>query len=159
MSGENGKLPRRTRPRIYASAELFLDMLFSVRSRAPEIDLETLLIYLIVNEATMRPMLVGPTARHDLIEEPFPPEDVRGAISRALIAERASLPRETVRRKVNQLIKHGLLMERRDGEVQPVPRLAEAMFQDIADECYEAVRRFDLRLRTFDDGLISKTSD
>lgn len=145
MTGE--RLPRRTRPRLYAATELFLDMLWSVRTRTPEMDVETLLILLVVNEAAMRPLLIGPAARRDLIDDPSPPDAARGAISRALVAERTNLPRETVRRKVNQLIERGLLSERRDGEVQPVPLLSRPEFQLIGDECFDAVQRYQERLR------------
>ncbi|MGD9979602.1 MAG: hypothetical protein AB7H66_07390 [Hyphomonadaceae bacterium] len=141
-------LPRRTRPRIYAGCELFLDMLWSVRSRAPDMDLETLLIFLVANEAAMRPLLVGPNARLDLMDHPAPPDEARGSISRNLIADRTALPRETVRRKVNQLITLGLFTETREGEVRPKPMLADVMFQQIADESYQAVVRYDARLRT-----------
>jgi len=141
-------LPRRTRPRVYAACELFLDMLWSVRSRAPDMDLETLLIVLVVNEAAMRPLLVGPKARLDLIDHPRPPDEARGSISRNLIADRTGLARETVRRKVNQLIDAGLFAETRDGEVRPVPMLTDVAYQQIADECFEAVARYDARLRS-----------
>jgi hypothetical protein len=141
-------LPKRTRPLVYAACELFLDILWSVRSRAPDMDLETLLIFLVVNEAAMRPMLVGPRARLDLIDHPSPPDEARGSISRSLIADRTALPRETVRRKVNQLIERGLFTETREGEVRPAPMLAEAPYQQIANECFEAVLRYDARLRS-----------
>jgi len=141
-------LPRRTRPRVYAACELFLDILWSVRSRAPEMDLETLLIFLVVNEAAMRPMLVGASARLDLIDDPTPPDEARGSISRNLLADRTGLPRETVRRKVNQLIEAGMFSETRGGEVRPVPMLSDVMYQQIADECYETVKRYDARLRS-----------
>lgn len=148
MGEQMPRLPRHTRPRVYAACELFLDMLWSVRSRAPETDLETLLIILIVNEAAMRPMLVGPNARLDLLEDPMPPDEARGSLSRSLIADRAGLPRETVRRKVNALIDAGLFMESKEGEVRPTPLLSDTMYQTIADECFEAVGRYDNRLRS-----------
>jgi len=119
-----------------------------VRSRAPDMDLETLLIFLVVNEAAMRPLLVGPKARLDLIDEPSPPDEARGSLSRNLIADRAGLARETVRRKVNALIETGLFTETRDGEVRPTPLLSDAMYQKIADECFEAVGRYYDRLRS-----------
>jgi hypothetical protein len=140
------QLPDRTRPRTYAASELFLDMLWSVRSRAGDLDLETLLIFLVVNEASMRPLVVGPQAKREFINDPLPPAHARGAISRAAIADKTMLPRETVRRKVNQLIELGLFAERKDGEVQAVPRLGEIMFQTIGDECHAAVERYHLRL-------------
>lgn len=122
-------------------------MLWSVRSRAQSMDLETLLIFLVVNEATMRPLIVGPQARREWMKDPAPPPDARGAISRAVIADKTMLPRETVRRKVNQLIELGLFAERRDGEVQAVPKLGESVFQPIGDECYAAVVRYHERLQ------------
>lgn len=94
----------------------------------------------------MRPLLVGPGVKLEFVNDTAPPPEARGAISRIGIADKAMLARETVRRKVNQLIEAGLFQERRDGEVQPVPRLGEALFQQIGDECYEAVRRYHLRL-------------
>lgn len=141
-------LPKRTRPRVYAACELFLDILWSVRSRAPDMDLETLLIFLVVNEAAMRPLLVGPNARHDLLDHPHPPDEARGAISRNLLADRTGLPRETVRRKVNQLIAAALINETREGELRPATMLSDVIYQQIADECYEAVKRYDARLRS-----------
>lgn len=148
MDAQIERLPRHTRPRVYAACELFLDMLWSVRSRAPEMDLETLLIFLVVNEAAMRPLLVGPRARLDLIDDPSPPDAARGSLSRNLIADRAGLARETVRRKVNALIEAGLFTESRDGEVRPTPLLSDTVYQKIADECFEAVGRYDDRLRS-----------
>lgn len=148
-------LPRNTRPRIYAACELILDMLWSVRSQTADLDLETLLIFVVINEATMRPLVVGPNARLDLIDHPSPPDEARGSISRNLIADRASLPRETVRRKVNQLIRIGLLSETREGEVRPVPMLAETGYQRVADECFDAVERYDARLRSLGCGGIT----
>ena len=142
----NERLPDRIRPRTYAASELFLDMLWAVRSRAGDMDLETLLIFLIVNEASMRPLIVNAGAKQELMNEPIPPPEARGAISRSSIADKAALPRETVRRKVNHLIEIGLLAERRDGEVQAVPKLGELVFQKIGDERYDAVMRYHERL-------------
>jgi hypothetical protein len=151
-------LPKRTRPRVYAACELFLDILWSVRSRAPEMDLETLLIILVVNEAAMRPLLVGPNARLDLIDHPHPPDEARGSMSRHLLADRTGMPRETVRRKVNQLVSAGLFSETREGEVRPVPMLSDVVYQQIGDECYETVKRYDARLRSLDcDGVAATT--
>lgn len=144
---EHAQLPSGLRARLFATVELFLDLQYSIRSRTPGLDLESLLICCVVNEAAMRRLLVGPTARPDLADHPRPPEETRGSISRNLIAERAGLPRETVRRKVNQLIESGILYESATGEVRPVPMLEDTMFHDIAKECVSAVRRFDARLR------------
>jgi hypothetical protein len=149
------KLPKGLRAQIFATLELFLDLQHSIRSRFPDMDLESLLICCVANEAAMRRLLVGPHARPDLVDDPAPPDEARGSISRNLIAERTGLPRETVRRKVNQLIDAGILYEVAQGEVRPVPMLANPMFQTIAQECLAAVRRFDVRLRALGcDGVL-----
>lgn len=146
MNSRKTELPTRVRPRAYAACELFLDMLWSVRSRMPELDLDMVVILIVVNEAAMRPILTGPHARRELFNDPTPPDDARGAISRLLIADRTGLSRETVRRKVNRLIEMGICSERSDGEVQPTPHLNAPGFQSIGDECFEAVRRYQARL-------------
>lgn len=107
----------------------------------------------------MRPLLVGANARLDLIDHPDPPDEARGSISRNLIADRTGLSRETVRRKVNQMIGAGLLTETQEGEVRPKPMLGEAMFQQIADESYEAVLRYDVRLRSLNCAGIGSTEN
>lgn len=145
---QSNRLPEGLRAQLFASLELFLDLQHVIRSRFPEIDLESLLICCVANEAAMRRLLVGPNARPDLFDDPSPPDEARGSISRNLIAERTGIPRETVRRKVNQLIETGILYESAQGEVRPVPMLADVMFQAIARECLAAVKRFDTRLRS-----------
>lgn len=144
---EPTQLPDGLRPQLFATVELFLDLQYAIRSRVPAMDLESLLICCVANEAAMRRLLVGPNARPDLANDPAPPEEARGSISRNLIADRTGLPRETVRRKVNQLIEIGILYEPTPGEVRPIPMLTDPMFQAIAQECLSAVRRFDIRLR------------
>ena len=51
------RLPRDLRPRLFCAIELMLDMLHAIRSRAPNLDLESLLICVVVNEASMRRLL------------------------------------------------------------------------------------------------------
>ena len=48
----------------------------------------------------------------------------------------------------NQMVEMGICSERRDGEVQPTPRLDLPAFQAITDECFDAVVRYDARLRS-----------
>lgn len=143
----SAQLPSHTRPRTYAGNELLLDLLWSVRSRLSDLDLEMLLILLIVNEATMRPFLAVAKPRLDWMRAIDLPDGARGAISRVSIADKAFLPRETVRRKVNQLIETGVLRERKDGEIQSVFKLDDPSFQAIGDECHQAVERYHERLR------------
>ncbi|ANP45699.1 hypothetical protein [Candidatus Viadribacter manganicus] len=143
------QLPDHVRPRAYAANELLLDMLWTLRSRVPDIDLEAVLIFLIVNEATMRPLMAGAQQRPHLLNDPRPPNEVRGRISRHAIADKSSLARETVRRKVNELLRRGLLIELRDGEVQSAFKFDDPNFQQIGDECFDAVGRYYERLGDF----------
>jgi hypothetical protein len=152
------QLPHGLRAQLFATLELFLDLQHSIRARFPDMDLESLLICCVANEAAMRRLLVGPHARPDLLNDPSPPDETRGSISRNLIAERTGLARETVRRKVNQLIEAGILYELNQGEVRPVPMLVNPVFQTIAQECLASVRRFDARLRSFGFAGVTETS-
>ena len=69
------------------------------------------------------------------------------------------LPRETVRRKVNQLIEAGILSEAIEGEIRAVPMLGDAIFQEVAAESLAAVQRFDARLRSLGCEGISQSRD
>lgn len=146
MAAAEKRLPREVRPRVFATFELLMDLTHIWRSQVPDIDLESFLIIVVVNEAAMHKMLVGADARLDLIDHPTPPDDARGSISRHAIADRVGLSRETTRRKVNQLLAQGLLVETSEGEVRPIQRLYSRLIQKAAEESLLAVRRFDQRL-------------
>jgi DeoR/GlpR family transcriptional regulator of sugar metabolism len=72
----------------------------------------------------MRPLLVGPNAPLEIMDNAYPDDEARGSISRLMIAERRGLARETVRRKVNKLIKSGMLYETEDGRARPIRDLS-----------------------------------
>lgn len=144
---ESKRIPRDTRPRAYAGVELLLDLMHLLRE-ATDLDHESIVIACAVNAATMRPLLVGPNAPLDLIDVADPPDEYRGSISRAAVADMTGLPRETVRRKINQLIAAGMLVESRNGEVRPIQGLGDPRWQKVADEGFAAVQRFDRRLRS-----------
>src|SRR5690606_22329629 len=57
MSDDATRIPTGMRAHAYAGVELMLDMVYAARQRAP-IDLESLMIYLTVSEASMRPLLL-----------------------------------------------------------------------------------------------------
>ena len=142
------RLPREVRPRIFATFELILDLVHIFRTVTPNLDLESLLIFAVINEAAMRPLLIGPDARLDLIDDPMPPDDVRGSISRNVIAERTQISRETVRRKVNDLIALGLVEEATEGALRPIRALASEVMHVTAEQCFQTVQRYDRRLRS-----------
>lgn len=141
------RIPRDTRPRAYAGLELLLDLMHLLRE-ATGLDHESIIIACAVNQAAMRPLLVGPNAPLDLIDLAQPPDEYRGSISRAAVADLTGLPRETVRRKINLLIEAGMLVEARNGEVRPIRSLSDPRWQKVADDGFAAVQRFDRRLRS-----------
>lgn len=134
------------RPRAYAGVELLLDVIHAARS-VVEADLESMLIYFCVAEASMRPLVLGPNARPDLANVAEPPDEARGSISRLLIADRTNLARETVRRKTNALIEAGVLYEDTQGGVRAPRNLNSPEIQKAANDVYAAAKRYDARLR------------
>ena len=67
-----------------------------------------------------------------------------GTISRVAIADRTGLPRETVRRKINALIKAGLVAEERPGNIRTVLDITAPNVMEAIQESYKAVRRYQL---------------
>ncbi len=139
-------LPKDTRPRAFAAVELFLDTLHIARS-VIDLDLESVVIYFCVSEASMRPLVLGADVPPSVRQAALPPEEYRGSISRLLIADRTGLPRETVRRKTNQLVKAGLLTEDDEGRVRSTRNLADPTIQKAADDVFAAVTRYEARLK------------
>ncbi len=144
---EPARISPDTRPRAYAGLELFLDLMHILRE-ATGLDHESIVIACAVNEAAMRPLLVGPDAPLHLKDLAEPPEQFRGSISRLAVADQTGLPRETVRRKINHLIEAGMLFEDAHGQVRPIRALMSPQWQKVADDGYAAVQRFDKRLKS-----------
>lgn len=148
MTDSADRIPTGMRAHAYAGVELMLDMMYAARQAAP-IDLESLLIYLTVSEATMRPLLLDPATPPDVLELAEPPEEFRGSITRVLVADRLGLPRETVRRKVQKLLKMGLIQEDGDGRVRTTRNFGDARIQSWVRNSFAAVQRYEGRLRQF----------
>lgn len=116
--------------------DLLFDVLQEVRSFYRGLEIEEILILVCVAEATMRPLVVS--ENESLLRSEFPADDVRGSISRRLIAERTGLPRETVRRKVRRLVDRALLDVDEEGHVRSIQILSNSgLAQNL-----ENVRRF-----------------
>ncbi|MEQ1608390.1 MAG: hypothetical protein ABL956_05395 [Hyphomonadaceae bacterium] len=92
-------------------------------------------------------LVVGPAAPRDLIEAPLPPEALRGSISRLAVADVTGLPRETVRRKINQLLASGLLIEDAHEQIKVVRDLADARWQKAANDILLTVLAYNRTLR------------
>lgn len=141
-------IPRDLRPRTYASAELFLDMLHAVR-KLVDVDLESIAIYVCVAEATMRPVVADPRRVDELAEVAVASEELRGSITMLLVSDRLGMPRETVRRKVKQLIKTGLLYQDDKGRVRSTPTFHEPKMAESVKAISDAVRRYHERLAMY----------
>lgn len=146
MNPDDEKIPPRMRPHAFAANELVLDVLYVARQLA-DIDLESLLIYLCVSEATMRPLLLDPATPPEILDLVRPPEQYRGSISRLLVSDRLAMPRETVRRKIQQMVTAGFLLEDDEGRVRATHRFDDAKIQKCVQDVYTAVQRYDARLR------------
>jgi hypothetical protein len=136
------------RPKVYAALELLLDV-WHVARASTAVDPESLMIYLCIMEATMRPLVLGAERPAEVLTSVHPDEAYRGSISRLLVAERLDLPRETVRRKITAMVKAGLLMQDKEGRVRVVSRLTEARVAAAPAEVHAAVQRYHQRLKSF----------
>lgn len=141
-------LPPGLRAQSFASVELLLDLVYVARAIG-DIDLDSVLIYYCVSEATMRPLVLDPDTSPEIMAMPLPPDQLRGSISRLLVADRVGLPRETVRRKIASLIASGLLVEDDEGRVRTTRNLGQAHVQKAAHDAHAAVQRYLARLRQF----------
>ena len=112
-----------------------------------DLDLESILILACINEATMRPLLLDPKTPASVKGMAVAPEEYRGSISMLLVSERVKLPRETVRRKTQALIKRGLVFRDEQGRMRAVSTLAQPEAQRMVRESFAAVKRYDARLR------------
>ncbi|MGE0045267.1 MAG: hypothetical protein AB7J28_13845 [Hyphomonadaceae bacterium] len=138
-------LPPHVRPLSYAGTELLLDLVYLARKYFP-VDLESLLVIACVNEATMRPFVRDPETPPEILHAAKPPEEVRGSISRRMIADKLGLPRETVRRKIAELASVGILTVDENDAVRVMQALDHPIAQQLLEESHAAVRRYFTRL-------------
>jgi hypothetical protein len=141
-------IPEDLRARTYASLELILDVLHAARTYV-DIDLESLMIYLCVAEATMRPVLSDPEYVKQIATTEVAPEDVRGSITMLLVADKLDMPRETVRRKVKKLIQSGLLYEDAKSRVRSTPNFNDPRVNQSVHAIQDAVDRYVQRLSIY----------
>ena len=142
------KVPQNMRAYAYANVELVLDLLYAART-GPQIDLDSMFIYLTVSEATMRPLMLDPATPPEVLEMVEPPEAYRGSITRLLVADRSGLPRETVRRKIQKMIDDGTLVEDAEGRVRTSRNLGSLDIQAWTRTTFDTIQRYEARLRLF----------
>lgn len=141
-------IPEDLRPKTYASLELLLDVIHSVRDFVQS-DLESIAIYLCVAEATMRPVLADPEKVREISTSDRAPEEWRGSITMLQVADRLDMPRETVRRKVKQLIEKGLLYADDKARIRSTPNFDNPAVPAAVEGVHDAVRRYRERLAKF----------
>jgi hypothetical protein len=148
MTDSPPKVPKNMRAYAFSNVELMLDLVYAARI-GPKLDLESMFIYLTVSEATMRPLMLDPSTPPEVLELVEPPEEYRGSITRLLVADRIGMPRETVRRKIQRMIEDGLLAEDAEGRVRTTRNFGQGSVQDWTRLTFEAVQRYEQRLRQF----------
>lgn len=104
---------------------------------------------LCVTDATMRTFMLETHATESVIASEKPSDDIRGSISRRMIADKTGLPRETVRRKTQELADAGLVVIDQEGRVRSAQRLGEASFQRVIEDGHRAVMRYKQRLESY----------
>ncbi len=145
-------IPEDLRPKTYASLELLLDVIHSVRDFVQS-DLESIAIYLCVGEATMRPVLADPDKVRELSTVERAPEELRGSITMLQVAGRLDIPRETVRRKVKQMIEKGLLYADDKGRIRSTPNFDNPAVRAAVEAIHDSVRRYQERLAKYGVGI------
>lgn len=140
-AAESVELDPHIRPITFGLVELMFDLTFFSRELYGD-DLDCALIVVCVCHATMRPFMeaVGHDTKMLCIQSP--PEELRGSISRRMIAEKTGIARETVRRKVAMLIDDGLLIADDEDGVRIVPKLHDPRTRDLLESCHKAVMRY-----------------
>lgn len=131
-------LPPGLRVQAYALIDLLLTLIEVAQSETDP-DFDSTLIRLVIVEATIHPLLTG--APTEMLNWPELPESVLGSISRVLIAERANLPRETVRRKANALISADQVEEAGHGMLRADSRLTDAATRARVNAGVAAVKK------------------
>ena len=95
----------------------------------------------------MRQFVLDPSTPPEMLRAARPPDAIRGAISRRMIADKTGLPRETVRRKTAELATAGLVVVDADDRVRITQMLDDADLQNLLADGHAAVLRYLERLR------------
>lgn len=136
-----GEVPGHIRPIAYGMAGLLQDLIAFMRKAYGE-DLESALIMICVSDATMQKFMPNAKPGSDLLRRELLDESIRGSISRRMIADKTGLPRETVRRKVGQLIAKNYLYIDGAGAIRATPRMYDLELRQAVIDAHEAVKRY-----------------
>jgi DNA-binding transcriptional ArsR family regulator len=139
-------VPPFTRPAAFAATELMLD-LFYTATKYYQLDLEAIWILTMIGHETMRPWILDPTLAAKHMTDARVPDAVRGSISRLMVADRTGLPRETVRRRIAELLAAGFVTADEKGNVRLAgDKVVRPAYQQSVADVYSAVERYRKRL-------------
>lgn len=142
-------VPAFTRPGAFAATELMLDLFYTTTSYF-QLDLEAIWIIAVIGHETMRPWILDSTTAPQHMTDQRVPDHVRGSISRVMVADRTGLPRETVRRRIAELEKKGLIALDERGHVRlQGESVVDPAYQKSVVEIYRAVERYQKRIAAF----------
>lgn len=141
-------VPPFIRPAAFAATELLLDLFYTM-TKHYQLDLEAIWIVTVIGHETMRPWISDPALAVKHMTEARVPDSVRGSISRLMVADRTGLPRETVRRRIAELIAKGIVAPDEKGNVRLAgDKVMLPAYQQGVTEVYSAVERYRKRLAT-----------
>lgn len=143
------EVPPFTRPGAFAATELMLDLFYLTTSHF-QLDLEAIWILAAIGHETMRPWILDPGVASQHLTDQVVPEQLRGSISRAMVADRTGLSRETVRRRIAEMEKLGLIALDAKGYVRLHGKsVADPAYQKTVVDIYRAVERYQKRIAAF----------
>jgi len=142
-------IPPFTRPAAFAATELVLDVFHALTTHY-QLDLEAIWILTVIGHETMRPWILDPTLAPQHMTTERVPDEVRGSLSRLMVADRTGLPRETVRRRISELAAAGYLTLDERGYVRLTgDKVTGTAYQTGVMDIYSAVERYRKRLAAF----------
>jgi hypothetical protein len=112
-------------------------------------DLESFVVYLAIVAANFSRFRRGPE-RLLYADENYPPAEERLPVSRRAVAESVGFPRETVRRKIAELIDKGHVIQVRGGLVAVPPVLEQGRNREMVLDAIKVFERVATELRQSD---------
>lgn len=139
-------VPPFIRAGAFAASELVLDLFYTL-TKFYRLDLEAIWILTVIGHETMRPWISDPALAAKHMTDARVPDSVRGSISRLMVADRTGLPRETVRRRIAELVAAGLVATDDKGNVRlSGDKVVQPAYQQSVTDVYRAVERYRKRL-------------
>lgn len=138
--------PSQARASLFASTELFLDIAHVTTSYA-KLDLESVWILVVIGQESMRRWILDEELAAKHLNDERAPAEIRGTISRRMVAEKTGLPRETVRRRIAQLEARGLVVFDENDRVRiPGTRIGDPELHKALRTIIAAVGHFGERM-------------